>query len=195
MKPENILYENDYEDSPIKLIDFGTSRVFTSDKKMSQRAGTAYYIAPEVLRKNYDEKCDLWSCGVILYILLCGYPPFNGSSEKAIMENVLIGKYSMKGKEWENVSQEAKDLIAKLLEYDPTKRPSAKEVLNNVWIKKLSEKEEVKKPLAMEALSNLNTFHVNDEERSFPNDLNLLGELQNPTCNLGVHGFKFGHFR
>ena len=130
---------------------------------MSQRAGTAYYIAPEVLRKNYDEKCDLWSCGVILYILLCGYPPFNGSSEKAIMENVLIGKYSIKGKEWENVSQEAKDLIAKLLEYDPTKRPSAKDVLNNVWIKKLSEKEEVKKPLAMEALSNLNTFHVNNE--------------------------------
>jgi len=127
---------------------------------MSQRAGTAYYIAPEVLRKNYDEKCDLWSCGVILYILLCGYPPFNGSTEKIIMDNVMIGKFSMKGREWENVSKEAKDFIMRLLEYDFTKRLSAKDALNSIWIKKFSELDEVKKPLAMEALSNLKSFHV-----------------------------------
>lgn len=160
MKPENLLYENDYEDSPLKLIDFGTSRIYSPDQKMSQRAGTAYYIAPEVLKKNYDEKCDLWSCGVILYILLCGYPPFNGSTEKIIMENVLIGKYQMKGREWNDVSQDAKDFLARLLEYDPSKRPSAMEALKSSWIRMYSEKEEVEKPLAVEALSNLHSFHV-----------------------------------
>lgn len=127
---------------------------------MNQRAGTAYYIAPEVLKKKYDEKCDLWSCGVILYILLCGYPPFNGSNEKNIMENVLIGKFSFNGGVWDEISHSAKNFITQLLEYDPSKRPSAKEALNNKWIEYYSEKEEIKKPLAIEALSNLKTFHV-----------------------------------
>lgn len=127
---------------------------------MQQRAGTAYYIAPEVLKKTYDEKCDLWSCGVILFILLCGYPPFNGSNEKIIMENVLIGKYSMESSAWSEISQDAKDFIAQLLEYDPTKRPSAKEALNNKWIRYYCEKEEIKKPAAIEALTNLKSFHV-----------------------------------
>ena len=128
---------------------------------MNQRAGTAYYIAPEVLKKKYDEKCDLWSCGVVLYILLCGYPPFNGSTEKSIMENVLIGNYTMKGKEWETISKDAKTFISQLLEYDPTKRPSAKEALNNNWLKQFCDKDEIKKPLALQAFTNLKSFHVN----------------------------------
>ncbi len=127
---------------------------------MNQRAGTAYYIAPEVLKKKYDEKCDVWSCGVILYILLCGYPPFNGSSEKIIIENVLIGEFSIKGKEWEYISKEAKEFVRQLLEYEPGNRPSGKEALENGWLKKYCEKEEIKKPLAVEAFNNLQTFRV-----------------------------------
>jgi len=85
LKPENMLLETNREDSIIKVIDFGTSRIFYQNKNMSQKFGTPYYIAPEVLRKNYTEKCDIWSCGVILYILLCGYPPFNGNNKNEIM--------------------------------------------------------------------------------------------------------------
>ena len=89
---------------------------------MHQRTGTAYYIAPEVLKKCYTEKCDLWACGVILYILLCGYPPFEGSSEKQIMEKITEGKYSLEGADWDEVSKGAKNMIKKLLTYDPLKR-------------------------------------------------------------------------
>jgi calcium-dependent protein kinase len=78
---------------------------------MSHKLGTPYYIAPEVLKKNYDEKCDLWSCGVILFILLCGYPPFNGATDKKIIQSVMAGKYSINEPEWHDVSPEGKDLV------------------------------------------------------------------------------------
>lgn len=72
----------DVSDPKITIIDFGTSGLFEPGEQMNQKFGTPYYIAPEVLNNNYDEKCDLWSIGVILYILLCGYPPFNGSNDE-----------------------------------------------------------------------------------------------------------------
>jgi calcium-dependent protein kinase len=83
LKPENILYESSKADSFLKVIDFGTSRIYDPNRKMAQRLGTPYYIAPEVLDKKYNEKCDVWSCGVILYILLSGIPPFNGKFSKS----------------------------------------------------------------------------------------------------------------
>ena len=92
LKPENIIFINKDENSDLKVIDFGTSRSFKADEKMKKRLGTPYYIAPEVLKREYNEKCDIWSCGVILYILLAGYPPFNGKSEQDIFKKILIGK-------------------------------------------------------------------------------------------------------
>ena len=82
-----------------------------------------------MLKKNYSEKCDIWSIGVVMYVLLCGYPPFNGANDKAIIESVLKGKYSLDEPEWDDISEEAKDLIKKLLDYDPAKRISAGEAL------------------------------------------------------------------
>jgi len=73
-----------------------------------------------VIKRKYDEKCDIWSCGVILYILLCGYPPFDGKSEDKIMEKVTKGQYSFESIEWEEVSKEAKEFIKKMLQYDPS---------------------------------------------------------------------------
>jgi len=81
LKPENILLEQNKEFDQIKIIDFGTSLVYDPNKKLDEKLGTPYYIAPEVLNKNYDSKCDIWSCGVITYILLSGMPPFNGQSD------------------------------------------------------------------------------------------------------------------
>ncbi len=84
-----------------------------------------------MIKKKYNEKCDVWSCGVIMYIMLCGTPPFNGANNKLIMKRVLTGKYSFPAeKGWDNVSKEAKAMIRKMLVLDPKKRISALEALN-----------------------------------------------------------------
>jgi calcium-dependent protein kinase len=98
LKPENILLEASKDYDQIKIIDFGSSLKFDEDQKLTEKLGTPYYIAPEVLEMNYDEKCDLWSCGVTMYVLLCGSPPFNGANDKEIIRKVKIGKYTFEGK-------------------------------------------------------------------------------------------------
>ena len=89
LKPENILFENTSKTSNLKLIDFGIAIKRDSNTKLTTRIGTPYYIAPEVLCKTYDEKCDIWSAGVILYMMVCYRPPFNGDSQTQVMENIL----------------------------------------------------------------------------------------------------------
>ena len=81
--------------------------------------GTPYYVAPEVLKKNYDFKCDVWSVGVIMYVLLAGYPPFNGDTDNEIMGKILIGDYSLQNEEFGKISREAKELIYLMLRFDP----------------------------------------------------------------------------
>lgn len=105
------------------------------EKKMKKKLGGVYYLAPEVIKGSYTEKCDIWSCGVILYIILCGYPPFSGNTDDKIEKNILNGEFSFKGTEWTHVSNEAKDFIKKLLEYDDTKRIKAEEALQDPWFK------------------------------------------------------------
>lgn len=126
---------------------------------MSQIFGTAYYIAPEVLKGEYNEKCDLWSIGVILYILLSGKPPFDGNDDKEIVTNVRMGVYSITGSDWKNISADAKDLIKKMLTYDAQNRINAEEALNHSWIKK-KVLEPVDPKATMSALSNLRHFRV-----------------------------------
>lgn len=92
---------------------------------MHQTYGTAYYMAPEVLSGNYDEKCDMWSIGVILFILLSGSPPFNGKDDAEILRKVKDGKFEFTQKVWADISEDAKDLISKLLTFDPSRRLSA----------------------------------------------------------------------
>jgi calcium-dependent protein kinase len=88
LKPENLLLDTEGENGIIKVIDFGTSQKFDPNQKMNQTYGTPYYIAPEILQGEYTERCDVWSCGVILYILLCGKPPFDGDTDEEILKNV-----------------------------------------------------------------------------------------------------------
>jgi calcium-dependent protein kinase len=129
LKPENILLEQNKDFDQIKIIDFGTSLSYEQGKFLDEKLGTPYYIAPEVLNKRYNEKCDIWSCGVILYIILSGVPPFNGANDQEIMKNVKIGKFSFSDPCWNNMSDKAKDLIKKLLTYDIDQRPTAEEAL------------------------------------------------------------------
>jgi len=163
LKPENLLLDAPTPHPKIKIIDFGTSQIFDPTKKMDQKYGTPYYIAPEVLKKNYNEKCDLWSCGVILYILLCGYPPFNGPNDKAIIEAVIRGKFTLDEPEWDSVSPEAKDLVRKLLTYDLNKRISASDALQHPWFKKMLVIEKMDSALANKALSNLRGFRAEEK--------------------------------
>jgi calcium-dependent protein kinase len=103
--------------------------------------GSSYYIAPEVIKKNYNEKCDIWSCGVILYILLSGRPPFGGEDDHEIMENVKKGKYDLDCSPFNKASKSVIDLIKKLLVMDKDKRISAQEALNHPWFKEQKAKE------------------------------------------------------
>lgn len=142
LKPENIMLEStSSDDFSIKLIDFGTANYFSEDKLLTQKVGTSLYIAPEVVMKKYNQKCDIWSCGVILFILLCGYPPFDGDTDDDIMDCVVKDPVLYDEPEWENISKEAIDFLKKLLTKDYKKRLSAEDCLREEWILKTCEGE------------------------------------------------------
>merc|ERR1719506_2760457 len=113
IKPENFLLQNKSRDSPLKVIDFGLAKRFESGKDMTTKAGTPYYVAPQVLAGKYNEKCDIWSCGVIAYILLCGYPPFYGDRDSDILKMVKKGEFDFD--DWHSTSEQAKDIIKRML--------------------------------------------------------------------------------
>lgn len=121
--------------------------------------GTPYYIAPEVLQGSYTEKCDMWSIGVILYIMLSGRPPINAPNEDAIIAKVKKAKWEFKGSIWNNISEEAKDLISKLMEKNTQQRISAVDALQHPWIKN-KVKVTYNAELAKQAISSLHSFKV-----------------------------------
>jgi calcium-dependent protein kinase len=137
LKPENILIVNKDQDGYpiIKVCDFGTSKIFEKGKIERKLVGSSYYIAPEVLKKKYNEKCDLWSCGVIMYILLSARPPFAGEDDNDIMERVIIGEYDLESPPFNKLSKNALDLIKKLLTMDVNERINAEQALNHPWFK------------------------------------------------------------
>ena len=143
LKPENILIvdrnKNGYP--RVKICDFGTSLMVEKGGVQKKLVGSSYYIAPEVLKKHYNQKCDIWSCGVILYILLSGKPPFEGEDDNEIMANVTIGQYDLNCAPFNRISKSAKDLIKKLLVMDINKRISAHDALNHPWFKEKKAKE------------------------------------------------------
>ena len=137
LKPENILIykKNKNGFNTIKIIDFGTAIIFNKKINDKSLTGSIYYIAPEVLSKNrnYTEKCDVWSCGIIMYILLTGIPPFNGETDEEIVTKIMNGRFNMEKYPWPIISSQAKDLIKKLLEFDSSKRITAEEALSHPW--------------------------------------------------------------
>ena len=137
IKPENIMITKREKNGclQVKLIDFGTAKIFEKGQSENRYVGSSYYMAPEVLKRKYDEKCDLWSIGVILYILLTGRPPFDGNDDEEILKNVEIGVYDKTSYPFPSLSSYAKDLINKLLQYDAKKRISAEEALEHQWFK------------------------------------------------------------
>ncbi|XVF63631.1 hypothetical protein PTKIN_Ptkin09bG0102100 [Pterospermum kingtungense] len=129
IKPENIVLVSNDDDSPIKVIDFGLSLFTVEDTMYEGIVGTAYYIAPEMLKGKYGKEIDMWSVEVILYILLSGVPPFWGENDGKILEAVLEGNLDLESLPWPSISDGAKDLIRKMLERDPKKRITAAQAL------------------------------------------------------------------
>ena len=146
LKMENVLFLNNHTNSPIKIIDFGLSQCIEKKKlvqvltgknygniTMNSPVGSPHYISPEILNGKYNQKCDIWSAGVILYAILSGCFPFEGDTDKEIFNAIKNKKYQFHEEEWKNISKEAKDLIKHML-VDEDKRYSAEEVLNHPWL-------------------------------------------------------------
>ncbi|GER41825.1 calcium-dependent protein kinase [Striga asiatica] len=134
LKPENFLFVDDDEDSDLKLIDFGLSVFFKQGKKFSEVVGSPHYIAPEVLCNYYGPEADIWSAGVIVYILLCGVLPFWGDSDQEIFGKVLNGDIDFLSDPWPNISECAKDLVKKMLVRNPKRRITAQQILRHPWL-------------------------------------------------------------
>ena len=178
LKPENIVFiktgkedskvnnvstngsniQGETDDIFIKLIDFGTS-VHLKNGNLTQELGTIYYIAPEVFKGSYNEKADIWSYGIILYIMLCGHPPFCGKKEEDIKEKIIHSPLQFLPKDFKKVSNEAINYVKQLLTYDPKKRPTAYEAIENKWLTNLIKSEdEGDNILQAEVLDNLAKF-------------------------------------
>merc|ERR1712187_927886 len=137
LKPENFLFmtKDSIEKNLLKIIDFGLPCTFTQGQVLTTKAGTPYYVAPQVLAGKYDQLSDLWSCGVIMYVMLCGYPPFFGETDAEVLSKVRLGNFSFNAADWKNVSEDAKNLIRMLLKMNPRDRYTAEQALNHVWVK------------------------------------------------------------
>ncbi|CAJ1964543.1 unnamed protein product [Sphenostylis stenocarpa] len=158
LKPENFLLLNTDEDAPLKVTDFGLSVFFKEGETFRDIVGSAYYIAPEVLKRNYGPEVDIWSVGVMLYILLSGVPPFWAESEHGIFNAILKGHIDFTSDPWPSISPAAKDLVSNMLNSDPQKRLTASEVLDHPWIKEDGEAPD--KPLDNAVMNRLKQFRA-----------------------------------
>jgi len=137
LKPENFILatKDPIEKSTLKLIDFGLAKKFKKGQVLTTKAGTPYYVAPQVLNGKYDESADMWSLGVIMFVMLCGYPPFHGDNDQEVLDKVKQARFHFAPADWKDVSEDAKELIQKLLAFNPLDRHSAEQALNHVWVK------------------------------------------------------------
>eukprot|EP00494_Astrolonche_serrata_P025164 UN25425 len=147
LKPENVLYA-DKKKTILKLMDFGLAKALdANDSTLETRCGTLHYVAPEVLgRQPYTHKCDLWSLGIILYVLLCGYLPFYHDDRAITAKLVRRGTFEFDDEEWGDISDGAKNLISKLICKDVNKRIDSKDVLADPWLLKHTAEKLKKKP-------------------------------------------------
>jgi len=136
LKPENLLLKGN-DDTEVMISDFGLSKIVNVQSMMETACGTPYYVAPEVLSASgYDKEVDLWSVGVITYLLLCGFPPFYGETLPEVFEQIMKAEFDFPDPYWTDISKDAKDFIQKLLVADAKKRLTAAQALNHTWIEK-----------------------------------------------------------
>lgn len=153
LKPDNFMFVTKDPDSEVKLVDFGMSVKF-GDEQMHTIVGTPYYLAPEVYMGNYGKECDNWSLGVVMYFLLSGKQPFSGSNINELLANILKCNYTFDDRNWKDVSEDAKDLIRKLLVVDPKDRISISNSLRHKWFNQHT----TTAPVNLEIFNSLKTF-------------------------------------
>mmetsp|Transcript_56615 Transcript_56615/g.143328 ORF Transcript_56615/g.143328 Transcript_56615/m.143328 type:complete len:548 (-) Transcript_56615:120-1763(-) len=156
LKLENFLYDSEGSNH-LKLIDFGFSKMWDPNIKMHVSCGTLAYVAPEVLSKSYTSQCDLWSLGVIVFILLSGYMPFSGSEEQQT-KNISNGNYKMKPERWNNISESAKQFVTGLLQVDAKKRMTAELALKHEWIAQRNQSSSGENQMPAEVVDALRSF-------------------------------------
>ncbi|KAK6258209.1 Protein kinase domain - like 10 [Theobroma cacao] len=156
MKPENFLFKSTRADSPLKATDFGLSDFIRPGKRFQDIVGSAYYVAPEVLKRRSGPESDVWSIGVITYILLCGKRPFWDKTEDGIFKEVLKNKPDFRRKPWPTISNSAKDFVKKLLVKDPQARLTAAQALSHPWVREGGNASEI--PVDISVLNNLRQF-------------------------------------
>ncbi|KAG6516639.1 hypothetical protein ZIOFF_027108 [Zingiber officinale] len=211
LKPENFLFGNKKENAPLKAIDFGLSVFFRPGECFNEIVGSPYYMAPEVLKRNYGPEVDVWSAGVILYILLCGVPPFWAETEQGVAQAILCSVVDFKREPWPKVSDSAKDLVRHMIEPDPKKRLTAQQVLDHTWLQNASKAPNVnlgetvrarlqqfsgmnklKKKALRVVAEYLSVEEVADIKEMFDKmDINQDGKLSFEELKLGLH--KLGH--
>jgi len=136
LKPENLLISSESGGLQVKIADFGLSKDFSDSNAMTTCCGSPSYVAPEVLQQGmYNNSCDIWSIGVILYVLLSGFLPFFGETQEELFDKILTGSYSFANKVWDDISPTAKDLVTKMLTLNEEDRPTAKQCLEHPWFK------------------------------------------------------------
>jgi len=141
LKPQNLLLETRSSDCSLKIADFGFARRVHTPLSLLSGCGTPTYVAPEILKFHpHDQSVDMWSIGVILFILLVGYPPFMEERQRDLFCKIRLGEFEFKSKGWEGISQQAKDLISSLLVVDPGSRLSAKKALEHDWFCNMDER-------------------------------------------------------
>ncbi|KAF7831285.1 calcium-dependent protein kinase 2-like [Senna tora] len=158
LKPENFLLSSKDENALLKATDFGLSVFIEEGKVYRDIVGSAYYVAPEVLRRRYGKEIDIWSAGVILYILLSGVPPFWAETEKGIFDSILQGDIDFESQPWPSISTSAKDLVSKMLIQDPKKRITSAQVLEHPWIREDGNASD--KPIDSAVLSRMKQFRA-----------------------------------
>ena len=161
LKLENWVYASAAADSPLKLIDFGMSKVFNEGAPLTAIHGTVYYVAPEVLTGKYDNACDIWSIGVIVYMLLSGSPPFAGQQDFEIIQKIKTAEVVFEGPRWVGISQEAKNFVLYLLTRDPKRRSRPFEAMDHPWLKTMLGKysqDSGDSEIEMDVLTNIRLF-------------------------------------
>lgn len=141
IKPQNILLESKDNNCAIKIGDFGFAKRVHTPKSLTSRCGTPSYVSPEVLKNQpYDQSCDMWSVGVVLYVMLCGYTPFMEDNQEKMFERIKLGDWKFEREDWSHISKEAKSLIKGLMSTNVDKRLTATEALNSKWLVGVTDK-------------------------------------------------------
>lgn len=166
LKPENLLFSSsDKDDAEIKISDFGLAKIWSGDMLVKTACGSPNYVAPEVLLNEmhgYSFACDMWSVGVILYVLLCGFCPFFDECTPALFASITSGNYSFPSPYWDSISEDAKDLVRSLLVVEPRKRLTPEQALHHRWILSNSREEPIP-----DIVENMKKFKDHRSQASF----------------------------